>query len=60
MIFVIVMLLMLGVSICFCYWFIRLITKIDYSARQAQWLWNSGLQESSRIINPYFVSWIGF
>lgn len=34
--------------------------RTDYSARHAQWLWNSGLQESSRIINPYLINWVGF
>lgn len=60
MVFGIVMLLMLSVSICFCYWFIRQITRLGYSAGHAQWLWDSGLQESARIVNPYLISWIGF
>lgn len=55
-----IMLLVLGMSICFCYWLARRITRLDYNAKHFQWLWNNGLQESAYIVGPDTFDWIGF
>ena len=49
-----------GVTIAYAIAFIWRAGRLDYSSRHAQWLWSSGLQESSRIVNPYLISWKGF
>lgn len=57
---IIVLLLTFGVVFACAVTFIWRSTTINCRARHAQWLWNSGFQESSRIVNPYLISWIGF
>lgn len=56
-----IILLALIIGLCIAgYILTRWLIKFNHSTKHFQWLWNSGLQESARVVDPNMASWMEF